>query len=55
MTPPETSHSPIQNDSYMVLWDRSNIYFEDGVTLGLATSSNNVYILGSTDVKKPIG
>ena len=51
-TPPETSHSPIQNDSYTVLWDRSNIYIEDGVTLGLATSSNNVYILGSIDVKE---
>jgi outer membrane protein assembly factor BamB len=50
--PPETSHAPIQNNSYKTLWISSNIYSQDGVTLGLAASNDKVYILGSTNVKE---
>ena len=50
--PAEISHTALQNDSYNILWNKSDIYTQDGVTLGLATNGDKVYVLGSTNVKE---
>lgn len=48
--PASTFHNVVKADSYRMLWSRSNLYIADWVTLGMATSDEKVFIIGSSDI-----
>jgi outer membrane protein assembly factor BamB len=50
--PAEIFHNIVDTNSFRVLWSRSNVYIADWVTLGLATSGEKVFILGSLDINE---
>jgi outer membrane protein assembly factor BamB len=50
--PAQTSHDVLNDNSLETLWSRENIYVEDLASVGLATSSDKVFILGSTDANE---
>lgn len=50
--PAEISHDVADNKLSKLLWSRQNIFIEISASIGLATSTDKVFIAGSTDVNQ---
>jgi outer membrane protein assembly factor BamB len=51
--PTEKAHKVADDNFLKMLWARENIYIEDSVEVGLATSTDYLFFHGSTDINEP--